>query len=1129
MVKETTKIKLYSKSPFRSDYANVIHFDNRDEMQRYFDTDSPHLKKIYESDNFQFISRTGEIYVSGRQEQFETATYMFFKNAGKEYYAFVYDIAYINENTTKIIYELDIWNTYQPMLFNKNTQVSGTIAQYLPYLPSDDKNFRARHTNTQGFNVGSKATEEIYDVGANLVDWLVIVAKPEFKFKGEAGTPASDMSFSGTQKSLKYYFVPVEIAGKMTKQFELDGQTYPPKPIVTILLECFGITVGGKHISPTKDNTADAQHIATNNIVNMYYSRYLGIDYDYDGSVVKIKKADGDIFNVVGVGRQSSAAPSGGSGDLVTVGGPTGSEKEIAERIAKTIKANYPPATVNGIAALLGNAKQESSMDYTIDVAAGLGLWQWTSTRAQGLRNYAHSKGISEHTIEAQVGWLLNEPGESETAKAVLSGNDSAGNLSDIFVTRWERAGIPVADKRRAYAESFVPVVKAVINDAGNNANAGKNADNKTTSAPKPAEVTEKVIAKVKAMANKSVGNGQCYALSSYYCQCFRELGVDAPGLGAGVGNLYKQIGDTYNAYAIGSAYDWKSCGWGVKFNPSEEDFKNAAGCMINYKPNYGPTVTGGAGHTGICISYDGHSLHTVEQNYGNNGYTLDHVVTHVHADALSSIVIPPDVLAGGKINPDVVGDASGGDGSGGANSAAYIVKIVEHPKAAPKFIEIDELKPKILKRLKAYVKDTLGERFVPMVNQLLLISELIDVELYDYYGNTYAYQLELLNNLQTEDGKYYNKSAIMLLGSVGDQNYNFAGLVAYGHTHNIVDQNNKTFKIKAKADENIISKWDIMQYGIFDTTGKNLTILDDATATYIQGHAAQIKAQQASFNENASLQRQQADMNNRQTSFANDKNIYGANFAVDQSVFKRGKAGVMATVDVATNALDIFSPLKKDETYLGKFMSTAGNTAKAGMNGYYNVQQSLMDVTNAKVNRSFAQDENELRSQSTALANLQAKTAIDQQIRAFNATMTDLQNQPDSIQQMGNDISFQTSNYQQGLFIRIRFPYPEQLKTVLTYMHLYGYIYQTESNDVLKYAYNRQAFNYIKLTSADVSGLEAPQSDLAMIKNILASGVRIWEAKYLDYTKPKPFDIYTPNPNRADDQAVLDSYRNFD
>lgn len=127
MVKETTKIWLYTKSPFKNDYANVIHFKNSEEQRKFFEEPNPHITLIYSSTTFQYLHRNGSVFVTGRVEKFENVTYMRFINNGRVYYAFVFDVVYENEGTTRIIYEIDIWNTYQQEM--KNTKIMGHIEQ----------------------------------------------------------------------------------------------------------------------------------------------------------------------------------------------------------------------------------------------------------------------------------------------------------------------------------------------------------------------------------------------------------------------------------------------------------------------------------------------------------------------------------------------------------------------------------------------------------------------------------------------------------------------------------------------------------------------------------------------------------------------------------------------------------------------------------------------------------------------------------------------------------------------------------------------------------------------------------------------------------------------------------------
>ena len=183
---ENTKIWVYAKSPFKSDYTNVLHFENESEQNKFFEEPNQFIKLIYNSNSFQFVERNGAIIVQGRAEQFETATYMRFKNNGRVYYAFIYDTIYQNENATQLIYEIDVWNTYQQEL--KKANIRGQVEQQT----------RKNLLNTimdgqQGFQSGIKYTAKAGKVGIE-TEWLVIVAKPSIRLSVKQ-KKAEEMSY----------------------------------------------------------------------------------------------------------------------------------------------------------------------------------------------------------------------------------------------------------------------------------------------------------------------------------------------------------------------------------------------------------------------------------------------------------------------------------------------------------------------------------------------------------------------------------------------------------------------------------------------------------------------------------------------------------------------------------------------------------------------------------------------------------------------------------------------------------------------------------------------------------------------------------------------------------------------
>lgn len=112
--------------------------------------------------------------------------------------------------------------------------------------------------------------------------------------------------------------------------------------------------------------------------------------------------------------------------------------------------------------------------------------------------------------------------------------------------------------------------------------------------------------------SGQSVGNGECYALASYY---ERMISPSATvGLGAGVGYVSGAIGDTIKAANIGTSYDWVANGWSVS---SSGDFK--AGQIVTTKPTPGNIY----GHVVIIEAVNGDQLTILEQNVAGMRYPV--------------------------------------------------------------------------------------------------------------------------------------------------------------------------------------------------------------------------------------------------------------------------------------------------------------------------------------------------------------------------------------------------------------------------------------------------------------------------------------------------------------------------
>lgn len=104
------------------------------------------------------------------------------------------------------------------------------------------------------------------------------------------------------------------------------------------------------------------------------------------------------------------------------------------------------------------------------------------------------------------------------------------------------------------------------------------------------------------AQLGKVLGSGQCYALTSYYVS---QLTNGKYSLGAGIGGGFPPLanGDTTDAYAIGSAYNWSAIGWTANLSPKYSDAK--VGDIINFR---GGPYDATNGHTAVVGAISGNN-----------------------------------------------------------------------------------------------------------------------------------------------------------------------------------------------------------------------------------------------------------------------------------------------------------------------------------------------------------------------------------------------------------------------------------------------------------------------------------------------------------------------------------------
>lgn len=605
---------------------------------------------------------------------------------------------------------------------------------------------------------------------------------------------------------------------------------------------------------------------------------------------------------------------------------------------------------------------------------------------------------------------------------------------------------------------------------------------------------TLKALNEIKSRVGTSVGSGQCYGLVALYSQllggCNIGGGINTPnpdGNGRQASGSDTQRG--MSASNIGGDYNWDAVGWKVRFDPSFSDLR--VGCIVNYKP----TSSNIWGHTAVISAVNGSSYDVIEQNYAWSGYTTERTGIDT-VDNIESIIYPPEVVAGGDIG-EITGNT--GDrqlGNGDYTKTAFdvealLIEVEGFFDYRPNVYEIPNLLEIAYNQIQDSLRAYTGKSDLEIEVQLLN-SEFTEVELYDIYGNSYVYQPQYLPRTLDTGHKY----KVIVNGSLGDNNQVHINFLEYNNANNL-----------SYADKNILENIDTktwteynpehFKYGLNDVTGKNIAILNDAEASYIQTHKNQMEHTQLTFKENREMLKQSVDLSNKQVATANSQASYNAQFAVDTANINQWTEGASGVLNVAGNLLQ------------GNLGGALSGLASGGMK----VFNANREYNNKLVEQGFTDTNNALKSQSNALNNMKAKIALDQSIRAYNASMADLQNQPISVQQIGNDLSFQSGHLLTDVYWKVSIAQKEILGRANEYIKCYGVLVNIFSNNALSVMKARKRFNYIKMINVNLGNLRANQSHMNAIMAIFQSGVRIW-----NYSANKDdnilFDIKKNNPN---------------
>lgn len=1054
----TGKIWIYSKSPFENSYQNVIKFASAEEMDNFFGTDNDLLTEIYYSDTYQQIPTSGNIIVEGRVDKYQSSSYMRFQNYGRIYYAFILDCIYQNENATELIFEIDVWNTYQQELFQ--TKFGGYVEQ--GHLPLENNGMLNITPSKQGFNVGEKQIVDVInltgvdnttlDIG--IVDWCVFVLKPTAQISST--DPYVDLNGNPSSfKSFRYFVLPINITEGYCYSFKYQGVTYAKRSMDMV-------------IKIMTNSYTEGSINTVNQCVNVFITKHCGLDYTFNGSIVDIKDTNlsGYIHGTSAVTTNTSGNVSTGSQDSyvnwttdITRAGHTFSADMVVRLVALCRNYQILPSVIlaqcyyesffgDSNVAIINNNWSGMSTSYfegektrSSGVVVTLGSARPTSEGGYYYKYSSANDWLADYMYLLRPrpdgnGNFYNISGQTTVYNAFKGLFIAGGSDVNYATTPWETyvdTGVNIYNGIcTENGQSVIDSLDALVYTAGNWVSTDPIKNNKG-------------LEYLSTLLGQKLGNGECYAVPSAYAYFLSGIAI---GAGIAYGEPVLPNGNPSSAYAIGFTYDWAKYGWTVVEEPDFSDLR--IGDIICWKA-YSSKTSGQHGHTDVIRGIDTNTnyLLTYSQNISKKRYLIEHT-TSWDSSACQCIIHPPESVTGIYTTGNNTGSTITTSASGDA-----ILEIISMTLTTPKTIDVGE---NLIKKIRYYLDSAITQFSSSKdFESQLITSEFCEIKLYDGYGNGYVFAPELLPLDESIN------NTVTLYGAVSDSNHNQIAIDNYNAS--IINSNSST-----QLANNI-------NFGLCDSTSKSLTILTDATANYFQANKNQYDAQQTSFNENRELLQKQFALSDKQVALANEQATYNANYALQTSELKIYQ-------DIGSDALNLASNIANVNLF-GSLSS-----AYSGANNYINNTRAN---ENQQQQVQFTEDNNSMRSESNALSNMQAKLALNQSVRAYNASIKDITNQPTSIQQLGSDLSFQCGNNLNNIFISISIPRKLSLTQANEYLKAYGVIQNTYYSDIRDITEYRQIWNYIKCNTVDITSLNINASHLNALKSVFISGVRIW------------------------------------
>lgn len=271
-----TEVHLLTNVPFNLTYNNVMDFNTPTEQITYFLNKT---KYVFDKLTYQRVT-SSTIKLDINYNDLLDVNYLIFKNdsvKNKWFFAFITDYEFISESTTKITYQLDVFQTY---LFDYEFQSSYVEREHTKRF--NDDGTPVINTLDEGLAYGSDyITTNIkqYEQLEGII-WAIIVSKVDLRSVPNKNYGGSNVSNIPTP--LYYYGVPISANGNNIGNFSINGTK------VSTIQDIWNLF------------TTNSDFVGS--IVSMYYTSYVPFVVTKESDVsIRVDNRAGNLIEFAGL------------------------------------------------------------------------------------------------------------------------------------------------------------------------------------------------------------------------------------------------------------------------------------------------------------------------------------------------------------------------------------------------------------------------------------------------------------------------------------------------------------------------------------------------------------------------------------------------------------------------------------------------------------------------------------------------------------------------------------------------------------------------------------------------------------------------------------------------------------